>query len=207
MLTVFRSVLPAGNGPAGESVAGSAGILEMELVWPLVDSRWGNPDDVTARMPEGDPIGEAVEIRDGEFALLPRVFGTGSEGSGPVGGAIDGRDGRGRVAAMVLFCCLWWVQYDAVGYAEERRRSQTLFAETTLSHSYPPTSPWPLPGGRCSRKTVGACSFQICLRAVAHVKNSVSVRRGPPCRRAQVEERAGAGVGDGSAQMQGPGSV
>lgn len=55
-------------------------------------------------MPEGDDsIESAWGGRAGEVALLAgamRVLGTGSDGSGPVGGAIEGRDGRGSVVAM-----------------------------------------------------------------------------------------------------------
>lgn len=43
---------------------------------------------------DGREAGPTFETRD---------FATGSEGSGPVGGAIDGRDGRGSVWLVMFF--------------------------------------------------------------------------------------------------------
>lgn len=55
-------------------------------------------------MPDGDESSETVGGgRAGDVALLfgaTRVLGTGRDGRGPVGGAIEGRDGRGSVVAM-----------------------------------------------------------------------------------------------------------
>jgi len=48
-----------------------------------------------------------------------RVFATGSEGNGPVGGAIEGREGRGSVVPDILNClqrlCGRWVAMKVLG--------------------------------------------------------------------------------------------
>ncbi len=85
MLTVFRSVLPAEL-----SVAGKEG-TEGEVMC-FAPAR-GRADEDTARFAveglgrsEPRPVVPTFEVR---------VLGTGNEGKGPVGGAIDGLDGRG----------------------------------------------------------------------------------------------------------------
>lgn len=52
----------------------------------------GNEDVEGARSESADDV-DAVEVL--------RVFGTGKDGSGPVGGLSEGRDGLGRVVAMM----------------------------------------------------------------------------------------------------------
>lgn len=109
MLTVLRSDFPGGNGPAGESGAVRVGRLEAEFVCPLVWGRWGRTEEDTALLeglagssepgePGGRWVGEILELRD---------FATGSEGSGPVGGATEGREGRGR--EWVVMSAEWGV--------------------------------------------------------------------------------------------------
>lgn len=95
MLTVLRSDFPGGSGPAEASVWARVGRLEVEFVWPLGMGRCGRADEETARV---DLLGssEAGEEREDGEAEATRDLGTGSEGSGPVGGAMDGREGRGR---------------------------------------------------------------------------------------------------------------
>lgn len=117
MLTVLRSDFPGGRGPTdGGSALGSTGKVDDEFVFPLGDGRWGNAEEEeTARIPEGD---ESIEFetagggRAGDVALLwpfgaTRVLGTGSDGRGPVGGAIEGLDGRGSVVAMTAGVCIY----------------------------------------------------------------------------------------------------
>lgn len=110
MLTVFRSDFPGGSGPAGDSVVVRVGKLEAELVWPLGSpGRCGSAEEETAllaaavlllllllaaRAGSSEPGEERAEVG---AVFETRVFATGSEGSGPVGGAMDGREGRGRV--------------------------------------------------------------------------------------------------------------
>lgn len=112
ILTVFRRVLPGGNGPAGESFVASVGTLEAEFVWPLGIGRRGNDEDDTARVATaGDGSSEDEGARSVGPTFDARDFATGNDGRGPVGGAIEGRDGRGSVLAMVLssqtksLCC------------------------------------------------------------------------------------------------------
>lgn len=91
ILTVFRSVFPAGKGPAEMSFAGKVGTdgevtcLGLGLcVTTEVDTARFAAAGLGRRLPrEAGPI---LELRD---------LGTGREGRGPVGGAIEGRDGRG----------------------------------------------------------------------------------------------------------------
>jgi hypothetical protein len=106
ILTVFRRPLPGGRGPAGESVVLSVGILMAELEWPLGIGRADNAEDETARVVAGDGSNEEG-VRDVGPMLETRDFlGTGSDGRGPVGGAIEGRAaGRGSVAMVRWFCC------------------------------------------------------------------------------------------------------
>lgn len=90
ILTVFRSVLPPDNAPAELSVAGKEG-TEGEVMC-FAPAR-GRADEDTARF--------AVE---GLGRSEVRVLGTGNEGKGPVGGAIDGLDGRGsELTDMLVF--------------------------------------------------------------------------------------------------------
>ena len=90
------------------------GTLEVELVWPFGVGRCGRADEETAllllllllaRPGSSEPGDERAE----GAMFETRDFVTGSEGSGPVGGAIDGRDGRGSVwlviPAVYLFKC------------------------------------------------------------------------------------------------------
>lgn len=99
MLTVLRSVLPAGKAPAGES-----GRVEMDACeegggFPLEDGRIGRADEETARLAAagaGSREPEVARDADAVPTLETRDFATGNEGSGPVGGATEGREGRGR---------------------------------------------------------------------------------------------------------------
>lgn len=99
MLTVLRSDLPGGRDPTGMPSAVRVGTEgELPCRGP---GRWGSADDETARF-----------ARDGKFELEEdrvatpifecRVFATGSEGRGPVGGAMEGREGRGRLLLDML---------------------------------------------------------------------------------------------------------
>lgn len=45
---------------------------------------------------------EPGEEREAGLTLEARDFATGNEGSGPVGGAIEGREGRGSVWLVML---------------------------------------------------------------------------------------------------------
>jgi hypothetical protein len=101
MLTVFRSDLPGGSGPAGDSFAFKVGTFDVELEWLFGDGRCGSADDDTARLAvEGDGRNELGEGRDAGLALDDRDLATGRAGRGPVGGAMDGREGRGRVVMV-----------------------------------------------------------------------------------------------------------
>ena len=73
-------------------------------MWPFGVGRWGSTEDETARFAvAGEGSNEAEGVRDAGLAFETRDLATGSEGRGPVGGAIEGRDGRGSVVvAMVL---------------------------------------------------------------------------------------------------------
>lgn len=114
MLTVFRSVFPGGSGPAWASVGLIVGTLEAELVWPFDDGRWGSAETDTARADAGVANIEDEEVRDAGPMFETRDLGTGSDGRGPVGGAIEGRDGRGSVVvAMVVFSASRPVMFDA----------------------------------------------------------------------------------------------
>lgn len=103
ILTVLRSVRPGGSGPAGESIAG---MFDVELLWPLIDGRCGNAEDETARLPDvGEDIPEGGEGREAGVMLETlemRDLATGSDGRGPVGGAIEGREGRGSVVVVMV---------------------------------------------------------------------------------------------------------
>jgi hypothetical protein len=100
MLTVFRSPFPAGRGPAGASSVRSVGKVEDEWVWFFGEGRCGSAEEDTARLAMLDA--GSSDARAAGLALGPRDFATGSEGSGPVGGAIEGREGRGS-ACVVMF--------------------------------------------------------------------------------------------------------
>lgn len=95
MLTVFRSDFPCGKAPTGTPSAVSVG-TEGELL--CLGTRYDSADDDTARLATG-ALGRSEP--EGLRCTTPmfewRVFATGSEGRGPVGGAIDGREGRGSV--------------------------------------------------------------------------------------------------------------
>lgn len=69
-----------------------------EVGFPLVAGRIvGRAEEETARLAEADAgSSEPWVARDGAPTLDARDFATGSEGNGPVGGATEGRDGRGR---------------------------------------------------------------------------------------------------------------
>ena len=45
-----------------------------------------------------------VELTEGIFPVLFRVLATGKAGSAMFGGPLEGRDGRGRVVAIVVCC-------------------------------------------------------------------------------------------------------
>lgn len=99
MLTVFRSVFPCGTLPTGTPSAVTVGI-DGEV--RCLGEEWGSAEDDTVRT--GAPGRSELEGLRGEATpmLECRVFGTGREGSGPVGGAIEGRDGRGSVVLDML---------------------------------------------------------------------------------------------------------
>lgn len=126
MLTVFRSDFPGGSGPAGELSEVRVGTLEVELVCPRA-GRCGNTEDDTARLPvAGEGSSDADEVRDAGLTLETRDLATGSEGRGPVGGAIEGRDGRGSVVvAMVLLVEFGVVVSGAIVRRSLRRRSKS----------------------------------------------------------------------------------
>lgn len=91
MLTVFLSDFPAGKGPAGPPSAERTG-TEGEVVC-RGPGRAGSAEEETALIAvaglgrsELRVVGPTFELRD---------LGMGSEGKGPVGGAIEGRAGRG----------------------------------------------------------------------------------------------------------------
>lgn len=106
MLMVFRNVLP-GVGAAGAllsvKIVGTAGV---ELEGILAFGRVGKTDDETARPGVADESNDAIEPRldseAGELIEPFRDFNTGREGSGVFGGAKEGREGLGRVVAIVL---------------------------------------------------------------------------------------------------------
>lgn len=50
----------------------------------------------------GEGSSEAEDDRDAGLTLETRDFATGRAGRGPVGGAIEGRDGRGRVVVVMV---------------------------------------------------------------------------------------------------------
>lgn len=110
MLTVFRSVLPSGSEPTGAPSAVNVG-TEGELPC-LVAGLCGNADEETARLATaGLGSSEVDGARWATPMLECRVFATGSEGRGPVGGAIEGRDGRGSVFVPDMVNrqeCLHW---------------------------------------------------------------------------------------------------
>lgn len=104
MLTVLRSTFPGGRGPAGDSVGvsvGMVGTLEVELVWPLVAGRWGEETALLLLARAGSS--EPSDGREADPTFETRDFATGSEGSGPVGGAMDGRDGRGSAWLVMVW--------------------------------------------------------------------------------------------------------
>ena len=112
MLTVLRRDLPCGSGPAAESVVVMLGTVEGELVRPLGDGRCGSADEEAARIAEaGEASTEPDEVRETGLELEARDLGTGSEGSGPVGGAIEDREGRGSVGAVMLCLCGFRVSF------------------------------------------------------------------------------------------------
>jgi len=93
MLTVLRRPFPAGRGPAGEGLALSVGTVDDEYVWWFGEGRCGSAEEDTARL--AMPAPGSSEAREAGVTLETRDFATGSEGSGPVGGAMEGREGRG----------------------------------------------------------------------------------------------------------------
>ncbi len=120
MLTVFRSVLPPDNAPAELSVAGKEG-TEGEVMC-FAPAR-GRADEDTARFAveglgrsEPRPVVPTFEVR---------VLGTGNEGKGPVGGAIDGLDGRGSELTDMMV-----VEWAAAEFVKRQlgRREETVNA-------------------------------------------------------------------------------
>jgi len=106
MLTVFRSVLPGGRGPPDASVVVKVGTLETELAATLGVGRRVSPEDETARVAVVGEGSSEDAVRDvGPMLETRDFFGTGKDGRGPVGGAIEGRGlaaaGRGS-EAMIL---------------------------------------------------------------------------------------------------------
>lgn len=143
MLTVFRSVRPGGKGPAGLSAPASVGMVVVEFVCPLGVGRWGNAEEETARLveegdgsnEEGDRGEEVTEAKEATEATEVRDLGTGSDGRGPVGGATEGREGRGRVVVVMVEvvvesgrCC-----YDA------KIKTRACTKESSLSDPFHPT--------------------------------------------------------------------
>jgi hypothetical protein len=103
MLTVLRSDFPGGSGPAGELSAVRVGRLEVELACDLVFGRCGITEDDTARLAvDAEGSSDADEVREAGLTFETRDLATGSEGRGPVGGAMEGRDGRGSVVVAML---------------------------------------------------------------------------------------------------------
>lgn len=95
----MRSDLPGGREDAGDSVRDEEELCGEEVGFPLVAGRIvGRAEDETARLAAAADAGssEPWVARDGAPTLEDRDFATGSEGSGPVGGATEGREGRGR---------------------------------------------------------------------------------------------------------------
>jgi hypothetical protein len=76
----------------------------------------------------GDGSSDAEDVREAGLVLDGRDLGTGSDGSGPVGGAMEGREGRGNVVVDMVLVLRLVVDDAVVGPLEERRRSQTLEA-------------------------------------------------------------------------------
>lgn len=138
MLTVLRRDLPGGSGPAGESVVVRVGTLEAEFVWVFCMGRCGRADDETALLAAVVLLGRAGSSEPGDeraagVIFETRDFATGSEGSGPVGGAMEGRDGRGRVW-LAIAATVYWV----VGYAiAQLCRLDPGCVGLPMAHSYP----------------------------------------------------------------------
>jgi len=107
MLTVLRRDLPGGSGPARESDVLRVGRVEVELVWPLGVGRMGRAEEDTALLLARAGSSEPGEEREAGLMFEMRDFATGSEGSGPVGGAIEGRDGRGSEWFAMMRVCFF----------------------------------------------------------------------------------------------------
>lgn len=103
MLTVLRSVFPGIVVPTGVPSAVKVGTEgELPCRGP---GRWGRAEEETVRFPAAGLGRSEVEGDRWDVAtpmLECRVFATGSEGRGPVGGAMEGREGRGRVLPDML---------------------------------------------------------------------------------------------------------
>lgn len=96
MLTVLRSTLPGGKGPTGDSAREEVELCDEEGFLFAI-GRVGRADEDTARLALAVAgSSELWVVRDAVPTLETRDFATGNEGSGPVGGATEGRDGRGR---------------------------------------------------------------------------------------------------------------
>lgn len=186
MLTVFRSDFPGGRGPAADSVAvrvGMVGTLEAEFVWPLV-GRCGEETALLllllARAGSSEPDGCR---RAGAPPFETRDFATGSEGSGPVGGAIDGRDGRGSVWLVILVSFVF-VRGELRRSSWTRRddaQSRPLICRPT-AHSYPACLLFP---GRRGFRRVNAwkaCALQYCLESTTSWCHSGGEVPGSRCR-------------------------
>lgn len=91
MLTVLRSDLPAGSDVAGPP----SSLVKPLAAWSFEfdKDRCGNADDETVRLFVAPGSSEDRAVVGPTFEFLD--FATGSEGKGPVGGAIEGREGRG----------------------------------------------------------------------------------------------------------------
>lgn len=101
MLMVLR------NLPAGFGVAIPPGRVEVEPWCFFPEGRCGSAEETEREAVPGVGRREAPDTRresdgvTGELADCPRDLETGREGRGVFGGPNEGRDGRGRVVAMV----------------------------------------------------------------------------------------------------------
>ena len=105
MLIVFRRVLPGGSAAGAWLSVEIVGTAGVELEGILGFGRAGKADEETARPGVADGRKEPPESRfDSELIELTesfRVFAIGREGRGVFGGPREGREGLGRVVAIV----------------------------------------------------------------------------------------------------------
>jgi hypothetical protein len=116
MLTVLRSDLPTGRAPGRPSSPGNEGTEGERALLCFELGRYDSADEERARLvlvAEG-----SNEPRGAAPMLEPLDFATGNEGRGPVGGAIEGRAGRGSELPDIstalarrcdCYCSFWGV--------------------------------------------------------------------------------------------------